>query len=491
MTLPVGPITFLRTDVEGSMRHVRALGGAWDEVNARHIELIRRSIASGGGTIVRTEGDAVLAVFPEAVAAISAAADAQRALTGETWPGDDPIRVRMGLHSGEAHLAGDDYGGFDVNRAARIAAAGHGGQVVVSETTAALIADQLPAGARLDDLGSHRLRDLPRHEHLWQLTVADLPASFPPLRTSGSIVGNLPDRLTSFIGRDATLEAIATMARDARLITLTGPGGIGKTSLAIEVARAIASDHPDGAWFAPLAEVTDPDEVAATVAHAVGLFDGPERSAAAALLPYRAGRAMVGVLDNLEQLVVAADKVANMVRSSPASRFLVTSRAPLHLAGEHEVPVKPLDENAVRLFTDRARAVRPGWDPGAERPVVEEICALLDDLPLGIELAAARIALLPLPVIRDRLAAHLPLPGPGTRDAPTRQRTLDGAVAWSHDLLEPDLQTLLHDLTVFDGGFDAEQVAAVSPSNGGDRLDELVELADRSLIAAVPDSGGR
>jgi predicted ATPase len=399
----------------------------------------------------------------------------------------------MGLHSGEAHLAGDDYGGFDVSRAARIAAAGHGGQIVVSGATAALIADQLPEGTRLDDLGTHRLRDVPRPERLFQLAIEGLRSDFPPPRTIESVTGNLPDRLTSFIGRDAELAAIIELAATARLITLTGPGGIGKSSLAIEAARQLAPMHPDGAWFVGLADVTDPAGVPAAIAHGVGLFDGPERTAADALLPYVAGHSMIIVLDNLEQVLDAAETVASIIQASPDTRVVVTSRAPLHLAGEHEFAVRPLTGDGVRLFTERARAVRAGWEPGADRPIIEEICSLLDDLPLGIELAAARVSLLPPAVIRDRLAARLPLPGPGVRNAPERQRTLDSAVAWSHDLLPPAGQELLHELSVFDGGFDAEQVNAMTAATGraDDRLDDLLELADRSLIVAVPEATGR
>jgi predicted ATPase/class 3 adenylate cyclase len=491
--LPTGTVTFLRTDVEGSMGHVRALGSAWDDINATHLAIIRRAVEDSGGVAVRTEGDALFAAFPEAGAAVLAAVAAQRSLRDQAWPLEGGLRVRMGLHSGEAHLAGDDYGGFDVSRAARIAGAGHGGQIVVSGTTAALITDQLPGGTRLDDLGTHRLRDVPRPERLFQLTIEGLASDFAPPRTAGGVTGNLPDRLTSFLGREAELAAITELAATARLVTLTGPGGIGKSSLAIEAARQLALAHPDGAWFVALADVTEPAEVPAAIAHGIGLFDGPERPAADALLPYMAGRSMVIVLDNLEQVLDAADHVLSIIRASPATRVIVTSRAPLHVAGEHELAVRPLTDDGVRLFIERARAVRTGWDPGADRPILEEICALLDDLPLGIELAAARIALLPPAVIRDRLAARLPLPGPGVREAPDRQRTLDSAVAWSHDLLDPALQRLLHELSVFEGGFDLEQVDAISAAGGGatDRLDDLLELADRSLIVAVAEATGR
>lgn len=493
MTLPTGTVTFLRTDVEGSMGLARSLGRTWDSVNARHHACIRDAVESNDGVVVRTEGDATFAVFAEAGAAVTAAVAAQRTLAAEPWPADTHIRVRMGLHTGEAHLSGDDYGGFDVNRAARVAAVGHGGQVVLSETTAALVADALPAGTALHDLGSHVLRDVPRAEHLTQLDIAGLENAFPPLRTSAERIGNLPERLTSFVGRDRELADLVTRIQDARLVTLTGPGGIGKTSLAIEAARVLAPQFRDGAWFVNLATVDDPEQVRAAIAHGVGIFDGPERSAASAVLSFMADKSVILILDNMEHLLTAAAEVAAVVHASPTSRVLVTSRAPLHIGGEHEVPVAPLFDDAIALFTDRARAVRPGWVPGEDTEVVAEICTLLDDLPLGIELAAARISALPPTVIRDRLAARLPLPGSGQRDAPARQRTLEGAVAWSHDLLDPDRQDLLHRLGVFEGGFDLEQVDVVAgPSPlGGDRLDDLLELADQSLIVAVPTSHGR
>jgi predicted ATPase/class 3 adenylate cyclase len=492
-TLPVGTVTFLRTDVEGSMALARTLGPAWDPANAGHLAAIADAVRRHRGVVVRTEGDALFGAFGEAGAAAAAAVEAQRLVHARDWGVPGGLRVRMGLHSGDAHHAGGDYGGFEVNRAARIAATAHGGQIVVSGTTAALIADQLPPGTRLDDLGAHRLRDVPRPESIHQLTVEDLPAHFPPLRTAGGVTGNLPERLTSFLGREAELTDIEGIASAARLITLTGPGGVGKTSLAIEAARVLALAHSDGAWFVPLADVTDPADVPAAIAHGIGLFDGPERPAVDALAAYVSGRSMVIVLDNVEQVLGAADHVTAVVRASPASRVIVTSRAPLHVGGEHEIHVRPLADDGVRLFIERAQAVRPNWEPGPDRPIVEDICALLDNLPLGIELAAARIALLPAGAIRDRLAARLPLPGPGIQDAPGRQRTLESAVAWSYDLLDPARQRLLQELAVFEGGFDLEQVEAMSVSSGGppDRLDDMLELADRSLIVSVPEPTGQ
>jgi predicted ATPase/class 3 adenylate cyclase len=490
-SLPTGTVTFLRTDVEGSMRLVRELGAAWDVVNAEHMDLIREAVDGHGGVIVRSEGDAVFAVFPEARAAVAAATDAQRALVEHSWPVGADLRVRMGLHSGEAYLAGDDYGGFEVNRAARIAAAGHGGQILISEATRALVADALLDGARLRDLGSHALRDVPRPERLYQLDVPGLRTDFPALRTGSPGVGDLPARLTSFIGRDGDVETIRALIGESRLVTITGPGGIGKTSLATESARRVADAYPDGTWFVGLADTDDATTVRSLIARTIGLFDGPGRPASEALAPYLKDRSVLLVLDNFEHVLEAAADVADILAASPRSRVLVTSRAPLRIVGEQEYPLDPLGDDCVRLFVDRARAVRPGWTPGADGAMVDEVCTLVDRLPLGVELAAARVAHLPISAVRDRLAARLPLPGSGPRNVPDRQRTLAGAIAWSHDLLEPASQRLLHDLGVFEGGFDLEQATAVvePPDDGGDVLDHVVTLVDHSLVQRdVPDA---
>ncbi|MFI5225857.1 MAG: ATP-binding protein [Candidatus Limnocylindrales bacterium] len=501
-TLPTGTVTFLRTDVEGSMALTQALGGAWDDINAAHLELIRGAVQSHGGTAVRTEGDALFAVFPEAGAATVAAVEAQRALAGHPWPDGARIRVRMGLHSGEAHLAGADYGGFEVNRAARVAAVGHGGQIVVSGPTYELIADALPAGVEARDLGRYVLKDVPRPERLYQLDVAGLATAFPPLRAGRTTTGNLSPRLTTFVGRDREAAELAALLGSSRLVTITGPGGIGKSSLAVEVVRSVESDFPDGAWFVPLATVDESDAVAPLVARTIGLYDGTVRSAIEALPTFVADRSMVFVVDNFEHVLEAAGVVGDLVRWSPGSRVVVTSRAPLHLGGEQEYPLGPLStgpdgDAAGRLFLERARAVRPGWNPGSDAPIVAEICALVDGLPLGVELAAARVSLLPPATIRDRLAAHLPLPGTGVRDAPDRQRTLERAVAWSHDLLPADLQARFHRLAVFEGGFDVEQAGpvtrdpdAAATDEDGDILDDLARLADENLIARDPSTVG-
>jgi predicted ATPase/class 3 adenylate cyclase len=509
-SLPTGTVTFLRTDVDGSMTLARALGARWDAVNDAHLRLIRHAVETADGVVVRTEGDAVFAAFQEAGAGVRAAATAQRAIADAEWPHDAQIRVRMGVHSGEAHLAGDDYGGYEVSRAARVAATGHGGQILLSGSAQALVADDLPDGTELRDLGTFVLKDVPRPERIFQLDVPGLPSAFPPLRASRTTVGNLDERLTTFVGRDAPVIELQGLLAGSRLVTLTGPGGIGKSSLALETARSAQDGFADGAWFVPLTTTDAAGDVGPLVARTLGLHDGASSSAADTLPRFVADRSMLLVLDNFEHVIDAATFVADLVRWSPDSRVLVTSRTPLRLAGEQEYPVAPLpidlrvDDGAVgvasievdsparRLFLDRARAVRPGWEPGPDTAIIDEICRLVDGLPLGIELAAARVSLLPLRAIRDRLVASLPLPGTGSRDAPARQQTLEATVSWSHDLLTPDLQRALHRVSVFDGGADAEQIDAVLSGADGavDTFDALAELVDRSLLERDPSPVG-
>ena len=500
LDLPTGTVTFLRTDVEGSMQLARSLARGWDELNDRQAAIVRRAVEAYGGIAVRTEGDAVFAVFPEAVAAARAAIDVQRDLAEHAWPPEADVRVRVGLHTGEAHLAGDDYGGFDVNRAARIAAVGHGGQIVVSDATRALIEAELPVGVGLRDLGRHVLRDVPQPERLFQLEVPGLRADFPPLRTASGPTGNLPPRLTSFVARESELRELEALLDAGRLVTITGPGGIGKTSLAIELARERAVDYPDGAWLVALDAVADADQVLSALARTFGIYDGPGRPIAEGLVSHLADRRALVVLDNFEHVLDAAPDVGRLLLAAADVRFVVTSRAPLRVAGEQEYPVRTLAgadgtaavglSPAALLFAERARAVAPGWSPAGDAGVVEEICRLVDGLPLGIELAAARMNLLPPGAIRDRLKAHLPLPGSGPRDAPARQRTLEATIAWSFDLLAPGLRQVLTELAVFEESFDLDQARAVaSPGPSTDLLDVAVELAERNLIARAAMGG--
>ena len=438
-SLPTGTVTFLRTDVEGSMRLAAALGSRWDELNAAQLAVVRDAVGAHGGVTVRTEGDAVFGVFADAARAVAAAIDTQRGLIAWPWPDGTEVRVRIGLHSGEAHLAGDDYGGFDVNRAARIAAVGHGGQIVLSDPTRALVATDLPDGVAIRDLGRHVLKDVPHPERLFQLDVPGLPADFPPIRTRLSIPGNLPPRLTSFVGREAELREARRLLDGGRLLTISGPGGIGKTSLATELARAVAADYADGAWLVELDAVSDAGQVPALVARTMGVYDGAGRPVAEGVIRHLADRELLLLLDNFEHVLEVAPFVTELLRSAADLRVVVTTRAPLRISGEQEYPVGPLLRSrpryarrasgvpgrlasraspAVRLFIERARPFDPAGRRVRTYAIVQEVCERLDGLPLGIELAAARVALLSPAAIRDRLAARLPLPGSGPRDVP-------------------------------------------------------------------------
>ncbi|MFL5755498.1 MAG: ATP-binding protein, partial [Chloroflexota bacterium] len=496
--LPAGTVTFLRSDIEGSMRLARALGRRYDEVNAEHQEIVRSAIVAHGGREVRTEGDAFFVVFSDASAAVQAAVAIQRAISAHEWPADADVRVRIGVHAGSAYLAGDDYGGFEVNRAARIAALGSGGQIVLSDPARALVADDLPPGTSIRVLGRHRLKDVPQPEALFQLDVAGLPTTFPALRSTDRPAGNLVARLTSFVGRDNELRRLTELLETRRLITLTGPGGTGKTSLAIEVARNASGDFPDGTWLVDLASVHDPALAKPTIARTLGLFDGTEGPAADRLGTYLADRTALLVLDNFEQILGAAPDVSAILRAAPGVKAIVTSRAPLRVAGEQEVPIGPLAlgdgdgaDGALGLFLDRARAVRPDFRLGpAETSAVAEICTLLDGLPLGLELAAARVSAMPVTAIRDRLAARLPLPGTAPRDLPDRQRTLDDAITWSYALLEPAARRVFDAIGVFEGSFDVEQAEIVCGAGDGvepDVLGSIVVLAEQSLLTPVGD----
>ena len=376
--LPTGTVTFLRTDIEGSMRLVRELGERYDALQATHHALIRAAYRPYGGVEVGTEGDAFFVVFEGAADAVGAAVDLQRALAAHAWPDGVAPRVRVGLHTGTARLAGDDYGGFDVNRAARIANTGSGGQIVLSDTVRALVADDLPEGTALRDLGRHRLKDVATPEHLFQLDVDGLPTEFPPLRGTMGSMGNLPARVTSFVGRSAELERLAALLTTTRLITLTGPGGTGKTSLAVELARQVGEGYPDGCWLVDLSPIRDPTLVKATIARTLGLYDGVLGAAADRLEAHLGDRTTLVLLDNFEQVLEASATVSDLVRAAPQLSIVVASRAPLRVAGEQEFPVGPLaggDGEGNRAFLERARAIRPDL----RLTVADE--AAIDDLP--------------------------------------------------------------------------------------------------------------
>ncbi|MET0772476.1 MAG: AAA family ATPase, partial [Candidatus Limnocylindrales bacterium] len=435
-------LTFLFTDIEGSTRLEQRLGTSrYAAVRERHRELLRDAFAAAGGTEQGTEGDSFFVTFPGARDAVSAAAAAQRALASEAWPDDGRVAVRMGIHSGEASLVGGSLVGIDINRAARIGASGHGGQVVVSAVTRALAGESPGEGLSWIDLGEHSLKDLQAPERLAQLVVAGLPSEFPRLRgTVGA--GDLPPSITTFVGRVREIDELTTLLRANRLLTLTGPGGTGKTRLALEVARRCEASFPDGAWWVPLEAVAEPELVAASVAQRLRLVDRGGADPEARLAEHLADRVSLVILDNFEQVMGAARLVSRLLAAAPGLKVMVTSREALRVSGEQEYQVPPLGapdpaatgdiealagSEAVSLFLERARAVMPGYAPSpADMRAIAEICHRLEGLPLAIELAAARIWLLSPPAIVARLGQSLSLLAGGARDLPIRQQTLRG-----------------------------------------------------------------
>jgi predicted ATPase/class 3 adenylate cyclase len=503
--LPTGTVTFLFTDIEGSTKLVQRLGDGYAQVLGDHCHIIRDAIRAAGGTEVSTEGDSFFAVFPNARGGLEAALAAQRALAVYAWPEGTDLRVRMGLHTGEGKLGGDSYVGLDVHRAARIAAAAHGGQLVISDSTRSMVEGSLPDRAHLRELGAHRLKDLANPERLFQVDVDGLPSEFPALRSLDARANNLPVQLTSFVGREREIAAVSDLLSRVRLVTLTGPGGTGKTRLAIQVAAERLADFKDGSYFVELAPVTEPTLAASAIASALLIREAPDRPLVETLKAELRDRQLLLVLDNFEQILDAGPLVTELLAAAPRLRVLVTSRAALHVRGEHEVPVPPLripdpaslpslemlsQFEGVALFLERAMAVRPDFRVDvASAPAVAEIVARLDGLPLAIELAAAKSKLLGPEAILARLGSRLAFLSGGPRDLPARQQTLRQAIDWSHSLLSADDQAMLARLSVFVGGWTAE--AAEGVVGPGDAvLEGLETLMDQSLIRSTPGAGG-
>ncbi|HEX5824260.1 MAG TPA: adenylate/guanylate cyclase domain-containing protein [Candidatus Limnocylindrales bacterium] len=524
--LPTGTVAFLFTDIEGSTALAQSLAGdRWAALLARHRDLIRAAVAAFDGVEVATEGDGFFVAFERTADAVAAAVEAQRMLAAEAWPDDAVVRVRMGIHSGDGRLDADGtYVGADVHRAARVAAAGHGGQILLSETTSTLVGDELPAGVALRGLGQHRLKDL-RPERICQLVIDGLRTEFPPIRSLDRQPNNLPTQLTSFVGRDAELAEAARLLATTRLLTLTGPGGTGKTRLSLQLAANVAENFRDGVWFVPLEPVRDPDMIAGTILTTLGLVERGGRAAHDILLEWLEPKQALLVLDNFEQVIDGAPVVADLLRGAPRLAAIVTSRAPLRISGEQEYPVPGLPAprdvlalsdlekmnlpsgdrrldaanatqyEAVRLFIARALAVRPDFRVTNDNaPAVAGIAARLHGMPLAIELAAARIKLLPPDAILERLEHQLGVLASGSRDLPERQQTLRGAIAWSHDLLDEGQRRLFARLSVFVAGCELDSAEAVGGpaaelGSGLDVLDGLMALADQSLVRAEETDG--
>ncbi len=487
---PSGVVTLLFTDIEGSTRLLRTLS-AEDSLAAfaLHGRVLREAFRRHGGYEQRTEGDSFFVVFQDAGAAVAAATDAQRMLAAQAWPGGRPVGVRMGLHTGEPTPVAGDYVGLDVHRAARIAAAGHGGQVLLSRTTRASAA--LPRGVSLRDLGEHRLKDLARPEWIFQLETEGLEGDFPPLN-SLETPSNLPAPVTPLLGRDADLAAVVRMLDldDVRMVSVTGPGGSGKTRLALAAAQRLGEAFRNGLVFVDLTTVTDPSKVAGAIELALDLPSTTDVPAIENVVAQLRDRAVLLVLDNFEHVAAAAGDVATLLAGARRVKTVVTSRTALRIAAEREYPLQPLAaEAALALFVDRARAVRPEFDPtGTQADVVREICDRLDHLPLAVELAAAGVKLLSVEQVRQRLAGRLGLPSGVRRDVPARQQTLRDTIAWSFDLLSPEASELLCRAAVFVGGFTLEAIEGVSAGDV-DPVAGVATLVDQSLLRHDPGAG--
>ena len=505
--LPSGTVTFLFTDIEGSTRLAQELGDAWPPLLERHREIARAAWAEQQGVEIGTEGDSFFVVFTSAPQATAAAVAVQRGLAAEPWPPGAEVRIRIGLLTGEGVLSGGSYVGLDVHRAARIANAGHGGQVLLSATARALVEGSLPREVSLREMGEHRLKDLSRAERIWDLVITGLSSEFPPLRTLNAVPNNLPLQLTSFLGRQREIAEGRQLLIDGRLLTLTGPGGTGKTRLSLQIAADATDRFPDGIYFVPLGAISQADLVLPTIAQALGLVD-PGTKALDRLAEHIGGKCILLVLDNFEQVNDAGPEIAALLVRAPKISVLVTSRSPMRVYGEREYPVPPLGVpdpkhlpdleqmstyESVALFVERAMAVRPDFAvTSANAPAVAEICVRLDGLPLAIELAAARVRVLSPHAIMERLGDRLKLLSGGSRDLPERQQTLRGAIAWSHDLLDPADQQVFARFSVFAGGapLDAIERVVVDAGDSADALDAIASLVDKSLVRQESESEG-
>jgi predicted ATPase/class 3 adenylate cyclase len=497
--LPAGNVTFLFTDIEGSTQLLERLPEQYGEALKRHDAILREAVRTHNGVVFETVGDAIYAAFARPSDAVASALDAQIALRREPWDAIGELRVRMALHTGEVEQRGDHYFGRALYRCARLMATGFGAQVLLSSITASLVRDALPDGASMLSLGRHRLKDLGEPEEPYQLVHPELIAQFPPLKSLNARPNNLPVEVSTFVGRARELSEVRSLLETKRVVTVTGTGGTGKTRLALQTAAEAIDSFPDGVFFVPLAAVTDPELVLPAIAAAVGVREVAGQSLAERLKQHFVAARLLLVLDNFEQLLPAARNVAELVGGTTKLKCLVTSRAPLRIAGEQEYPVAPLEvpssaaglafdrlllNDAVRLLAERATEVRPDFVLTAENiRAAAEICSRLDGLPLAIELAAARTKILDLDSLLRRLGDRLGVLSQGRRDAPARHRTLRAAIGWSYELLEATEREMFRRVAVFAGGFTLEAAEAVSQFDDMiDVLGALSALVDNSLM---------
>ena len=505
--LPTGTITFLYTDIEGSTRLWEQQPDAMQRALERHDAILRGAIGSNGGQVFRTVGDALCAAFPTAPQAVAAAAQAQRGLYAEDWALESPLRVRIALHTGAAELQGGDYVGGSLNRIGRLLPVCHGGQVLLTQAVEQLGRDRLPEGTRLLDLGQQRFRDLAQPERVFQLVIAGLPERFPPLKTLDAFLNNLPLQLTSFIGRQKELEEVRQRLASFRLLTLTGPGGTGKTRLALQAAASAIESFADGAWLVELAPLADPVLVPQNIASTFGLRENPGQTLIELVADYLHGRNLLLVLDNCEHLIEACAQAADrLLHACPDVKILVSSREALGIDGEATYRVPPLSlpdayelqeyeqlarYESVQLFVERAKAVNSHFSLTPKNaPAVRRICQRLDGIPLALELAAARLKLFSAEQIAARLDDRFRLLTGGSRTALPRQQTLGAMIDWSYELLSEPEKALFRRLSVFAGGwsFEAAEAVCTGEVDGGlviepvEVLDLLAQLVNKSLV---------
>jgi predicted ATPase/class 3 adenylate cyclase len=510
-SLPTGTVSLLCTDIEGSTRLLHTLGERYADALSEHRRLLRAAFAGHGGCEVDAQGDAFFYAFSRAYDAVAGAVAAQKALAAHPWPDGLALRVRIGIHTGEPTATEEGYVGIDVHRAARVMSTGHGGQVLFTQSTRDLLPEELPDAVSLRDLGEHRLKDLTHPQRLYQLLIQGLENDFPALKTLEARPTNLPIQPTALIGRKQQVtEAVTLVRREGiRLLTLTGAGGTGKTRLSLQVAAELVADFEDGVFLVDLAAIIDPHLFIPTVAQTLSVRERPGQSISETLSDYLRDKHLLLVLDNFEHLLDAAPAVSALLGEAPNLKALVTSRAPLHLLGEHEYSVPPLAVpaqdaaeppamlaayEAVQLFLERAQAVKPEFELTSENASsVAEICARLDGLPLAIELGAARVRILSPQALLARLSERLALLTGGARDAPARQRTLRDAIEWSYDLLSASEQQLFARLSVFLGGRTIEAAEVVcDPAAELDVavFDGVASLVEKSLLRQEEGAGG-